>query len=224
MKNINSYATTFKSCDQRIQKNFHLMIKIYLKQNDFNELIKKTHNKFISNEMIVVIIILENLERNQSIKRDILIQNIDNNLISIFYWQLCYMSLWYSLIFSHDEQSWNAKISLQNHQINKDLLTRKVNKNDISRHRMFCLNDNELLHEIFVAKNDDKNEKIYEINVQYNKKESKRTTQIKFYRFLLQINQFVQILAIFWSLRFFYSKLISFFSFSLIRNFFFLLL
>ena len=31
MKNINSYAKTFKSCDQRIQKNSHLMIKIQLK-------------------------------------------------------------------------------------------------------------------------------------------------------------------------------------------------
>ena len=64
MKNINSYAKTFKSCDQRIQENSHLMIKIQLKQNELNRLIKETHNKFTSNEMIVVIIMFENLKKN----------------------------------------------------------------------------------------------------------------------------------------------------------------
>ena len=49
------------------------MIKIQLKQNDLNKLTKETHNKFTSNEMIVVMIMLENLDENQSIKRDILI-------------------------------------------------------------------------------------------------------------------------------------------------------
>ena len=103
MKNINSYAKTFKSCDQRIQKNFHFMIKIQLKQNELNRLIKEIHNKSISNEMIVVIIMFENLKRNQSIEQDFLIQNIDDDLLSILYWQSCYMSLRYFLIFFHDE-------------------------------------------------------------------------------------------------------------------------
>ena len=85
MKNINSYAKIFKSCGQRIQKNSHLMTKIQLKQNEFNRLIKETHNKSTSNEMIVVIIMLENLKRDQSIERDLLIQNIDDDLLSILY-------------------------------------------------------------------------------------------------------------------------------------------
>ena len=61
------------------------MIKIQLKQNDLNKLIKETHNKLTSNEMIVVMIMFENLDEDQSIKRDILIQSIDNDLLSIFY-------------------------------------------------------------------------------------------------------------------------------------------
>ena len=179
-----------------------------MKQNDLNKLIKETHNKFTSNEMIVVIIMLENFNENQSIKRDILVQSIDDDLLSIFYWQFYYMSLRYFLIFSHDEQSWNAKISMKNHQINENLLTRWVNKDDLSRNRMFFLNDDESFHEIFVVKNDDKNKKIFEIEMRCDKKDLKRTIQIEFYRFLLQINQFVQIREVFRSLSFFYSRLV----------------
>ena len=80
---------------------------------------------------------------------------------------------------------------MQNHQVNKNLLTRKVDRDDISRHRMSFLNDDEFLHEVFVVKNDDENEKIYEIDMRYDKEESKRTTLIELYRFLLQISQFV---------------------------------
>ena len=69
---------------------------------------------------------------------------------------------------------------------------------------MSFLNDDESLHEVFVVKNDDENEKIYEINVRYDKENSKRTTQIEFYRFLLQISQFVQIREVFRSLSLFY--------------------
>ena len=53
---------------------------------------------------------------------------------------------------------------------------------------MSFLNDDESFHEIFVVKNDDENEKVYKIDVRYDKEDSKRTTQIEFYRFLLQIN------------------------------------
>ena len=53
MRNIHFYARAFKSCAQRLVDNFNSMIKIYLKQNDFNKLIKEIYNKFTSNEIIV---------------------------------------------------------------------------------------------------------------------------------------------------------------------------
>ena len=153
-----------------------------------------------------------------------MIQNIDDDLLSILYWQSCYMSLQYFLIFSHDEQSWNVKISLQNHRVNENLLTRRINRNDISRHRMSFLNDDESLHEVSVVKNDDENEEIYEIDMRYDKEDSKRTTQIKFSRFLLQISQFVQIREVSRSLSLFYLSLVSLSSSSSIRSFFLLML
>ena len=108
MKNINFYAQTFKSCDERVKENFNSRNKIHLKQNDFSRMTKEIHNKFIFEKVVAMIMMSKNLKSDQSIKRDILIQNIENDdLMFIFYWQSCYMSLRYSLIFSHDEQSWN---------------------------------------------------------------------------------------------------------------------
>ena len=62
---------------------------MYLKQNDFNRMTKKIHNKFIFEKIVAMIMMSKNLKKNQSIKRDILIQNIENDdLMSIFV-ELC---------------------------------------------------------------------------------------------------------------------------------------
>ena len=71
MRNINSYAKTFKLCEKRLKKNLNSMIKIHLKQTNFNKLTKEVHNKFIFDEMTIVIIISKNMKREQIIKRDI---------------------------------------------------------------------------------------------------------------------------------------------------------
>ena len=86
MKNINFNAKTFKNCDERIKNNFNSRNKIYLKQNDFNRLTKKTYNKFIFEKIVAMIVMSKILKNNKSIKRDILIQNIENDdLIFMFY-------------------------------------------------------------------------------------------------------------------------------------------
>ena len=105
MKDTNPYARAFKTCDQRIQDDPHLMTKIHLKQNDPSRLTKGTHNKPTSNEVAAVIIMPENMKGDQPIERDLLVQSIDGGLLSIPYWQSCYMPLRYPLIFPHGEQS-----------------------------------------------------------------------------------------------------------------------
>ena len=168
MKDINPYATAFKSCGQRIQEDPHPMAKVHLKQNDPNRT-KGTHNKPTSDEVAAVIIMPENLEGDQPIERDILIQNIDGGLISIPYWQSCYMPLRYPLIFPHGEQSWNAKIPLQDHQASENLLARRVNRGDISRHRMPFLDDGGPLHEVPALENDGEDEGAYETGLRYGR-------------------------------------------------------
>ena len=114
-----------------------------MKQNDLNRMTKEIHNKFISEEIVAVIMISKNLKSDQSIKRDILIQNIeDDDLMFIFYWQSCYMSLRYSLIFLHDEQNWNNKISLNDFQINRNLFVRRkrIASNDLYRYNQSFVN------------------------------------------------------------------------------------
>ena len=86
---------------------------------------------------------------------------------------------------------------------------------------MSFLNDCESLHEVFVVENDDENEEIYKIDVRYDKEDSKSTTQIEFYRFLLQISQFREVLR---SLSLFYLSLVSLSSSFSIRSSFLLML
>ena len=85
MRDINLYARAFKSCAQRLVDNFDSMIKIHLKRNYLNKLIKETHNKFTSNEMIVLIIMLDNLDDEKLIERDIFVQNQNDELQIVFY-------------------------------------------------------------------------------------------------------------------------------------------
>ena len=51
------------------------------------------------------------------INKNILIQIQNENLIFIFYWQSCYISLRYSLIFFWNEQNWNKNIVSKNIKI-----------------------------------------------------------------------------------------------------------
>ena len=86
MKNINFYIYVFKNCDERVKEILNSRNKIHLKQNNFSRMTKKIHNKFIFEKIVAIIIISTNLKSDQSIKRDILIQNIENDdLIYIFY-------------------------------------------------------------------------------------------------------------------------------------------
>ena len=86
MKNINFNAKIFKNCDELVKINFNSRNKISLKQNNFSRMRKEIHNKFIFEKIAAMIIMSKNLKKNQLIKRDILIQNIENdNLIFIFY-------------------------------------------------------------------------------------------------------------------------------------------
>ena len=105
MKDINLYAKAFKSCEERLRENSNLNVKILLKQIDLRKQARETHNKSIFDKIVAVIIMSKNMKRDETIDRDLLLQNIDESLITILYWQLCYMSLRYSLIYSHEEQN-----------------------------------------------------------------------------------------------------------------------
>ena len=124
--------------------------KIHLKQNDFNRMTKKTHNKSTFEKVVAMIMMSKNLNENQSIKRAIFIQNIENeNLMSIFYWKSCYMSLRFFQIFSHDEQSWINQISLEIFQINRNLFAKRkrIEFDDFFRHNQSFVNS-----EVFFSK------------------------------------------------------------------------
>ena len=85
LKKINSYVVFLKTCENRFLKNFNFQIRIHLKQHDFNKQKKNIHNKFTFNEIVVIMIFFDNIKNNDIIKRDILIQNIHDNMISIFF-------------------------------------------------------------------------------------------------------------------------------------------
>ena len=73
------------------------------------------------------------------------------------------------------------------------------------------LDDGGPLHEVPAVKNDDENEGAYEPGVRYGKGDSKRTTHTEFYRFLLQVSQFIQIRGVLRPLPLSYSGLASVF-------------
>ena len=84
MIKYNSYAQSFKSCDDRL-KNDDFEIKIVLKQHDLKRMLKNTHNKLIFEKVVVVLNVLEMFDSNKSIERDIVMQTYDDDFIRILY-------------------------------------------------------------------------------------------------------------------------------------------
>ena len=116
MRKINFYVQAYKVVDQRILNFEYFLIEFQLKQHDLNRQRKDTHNKFISHEIAIVMILLDNDVSNRVIERDILTQSINDDFLRVFYWQSCYMILRYSLIFLYEEQSWMKLLSLLEHE------------------------------------------------------------------------------------------------------------
>ena len=86
MRKINFYVQAYKVIDQRIFKLEHFIIDFQLKQHNLNRQLKETHNKFISHEVAIVMILLDNDVFDRAIERDILIQNINDNFLRVLYW------------------------------------------------------------------------------------------------------------------------------------------
>ena len=104
MIKYNSYVQSFKSCGDRL-KDDDSEIKIVLKQHDLKRMLKDTHNKFIFEEVAVVLSVLEMSDSNKSIERNIVMQIYDDDFIRVFYWHSCYMAFRYFLLFPCGEQS-----------------------------------------------------------------------------------------------------------------------
>ena len=83
LKKINFYVDSLKTCENRFLKNFNLDIKIHLKQYDLSRQNKNIHNKFTFSEMTIIMIFSDDMIDDQIIKRDILIQSIHDDMISI---------------------------------------------------------------------------------------------------------------------------------------------
>ena len=73
MKNVNFYVETYKICDDRLRDESNFQIRFVLKQNEFDRLNKNIHNKFTFNEIVVFIILLEIMNSNHVLKRNIVI-------------------------------------------------------------------------------------------------------------------------------------------------------
>ena len=84
-KKINFYFKNLKTCAKRIKKFDQFEIKIHLKQNDFNRREKNTMNKSTFDEIVIVIIMFDDQNDENSINKNILIQIQNKNLIFIFY-------------------------------------------------------------------------------------------------------------------------------------------
>ena len=144
LKKINSYVDSLKTCENRFLENLNLDIRVHLKQHNLNKQNKGTHNKSTFNKMIAIMIFFDDMSDDRIIERDILIQSIHDDLISIFFWHFCYMSLRYSLIYFYDEQSWNKLISFRDHDINNNFLVKRSESDQMKRHDMkFRLRKNE---------------------------------------------------------------------------------
>ena len=144
IKNVNFYVETYKTCDNRFRNEFNSQIRFVLKQNEFDRLSKNTHNKFTFDKIVVFIILFETINSNHVLKRNIVIQKQNDDLRFVFYWHVVYMSLRYSILFFHDEQSWNAKISLRDFENNKKLFARRTASNKFFRHNVVFDNHDQI--------------------------------------------------------------------------------
>ena len=125
MFKYNSYAQSFKNCDDRL-KNDDFEIKFVLKQHDFKRMSKNTHNKFIFDEIVVVLSVFEMFDSNKSIERNIVMQIYDDDFIRVFYWHFCYMTFRYFLLFSCEKQNWMFNFFFLDHENSRDFRIRKI--------------------------------------------------------------------------------------------------
>ena len=188
LKKINLYVDSLKTCEDRFLKNSNLDTKIHLKQHDLSRQNKDIHNKPTFSEMTVIMILPDDMTDDQIIKRDILIQSIHDDMISILFWKSCYMSLRYPLIYLYDEQSWNKLIPLRDHNASKGLLARRPEQNQIERHDIEFENNDESESVEIADLNAEKKNENEDDEIDCDKRESTRVTQKKFYRYQLQIN------------------------------------
>ena len=84
MKDHNSYAQVFKSCDQRLKKD-DSEIQMMLKQHDSKRMIKNTHNKPTFIEVVEILNMLDIFNLNKFVVKNLLIQITDDDLIRVFY-------------------------------------------------------------------------------------------------------------------------------------------
>ena len=152
MKNVNFYVETYKICDDRFRDEFNFQTRFVLKQNELDCLSKNIHNKFTFDEIVAFIILFEIMNSNHVLKRDIVIQKQNDDLRFVFYWHVVYMSFRYSLLFFHDEQSWNVKISFRDFENCKKLFARRAASNNFFRHNVFFNNENQIDSEQFETK------------------------------------------------------------------------
>ena len=84
MIKYNSYVQSFKNCDDCL-KNDDFEIQIVLKQHDFKRMLKKTHNKFIFDEIAVILNVSKMSNLDKSIEKNIVMQIYDDDFIRMFY-------------------------------------------------------------------------------------------------------------------------------------------
>ena len=84
IKNHNSYAKAFKSCDQRLKKN-DFEAQMILKQHDSKRMIKNTHNKFTFIEVAEIFNMFDIFNLNKFVERDLLIQITNDDFIRVSY-------------------------------------------------------------------------------------------------------------------------------------------
>ena len=133
-------------------------------------------------------IFFDDMIDDQIIKRNILIQSIHDDMISIFFWKFCYMFLRYFLIYLYDEQNWNKLISFRDHNVSKDFLARRLEQNQIEKHDIEFENDDEFEFVEIADLNAKKKNENENDEIDCDKRRFTRVIQKKFYRYQLQIS------------------------------------
>ena len=136
LKKINPYVDSLKTCGDRFLENPNPDTRVHLKQHDPSRQNKGTHNKPTSSEVAAIMILPDDMSGDRVIERDILVQSIHGGMISIPFWQSCYMPLRYPLIYPYGEQSWNKLIPLRGHDASEGLLARRPGLGQVERHGM----------------------------------------------------------------------------------------
>ena len=85
MKDVNFYVEAYKTCDNRFRDESNSQARFALKQSELDRLSKDIHNKFTFDEVAVFIVLLEIIDSNHVLKRDIVIQEQSDDLRFVFY-------------------------------------------------------------------------------------------------------------------------------------------